>query len=363
MKDIEYMNRAILLAEKGRGGVNPNPLVGALIVKEERIIGEGWHERYGGLHAERNAFENCQEDPTGATMYVTLEPCCHYGKTPPGTDVIIEHRIARGVLGITDPNPVVAGRGIECLKRAGIEVKVGVGEKDIRMQNRIFLKYITTKRPWVMMKTAMTLDGKIATTTGDSKWVTGVKARHIVHELRASCMSVMVGIGTVEADNPQLNCRIKECLRQPYRIVVDSHARLSLRTKLLSTAYDSKILLAYTKKENAFLFEVLEGCGVKSIRCKERDGRVDIDDLLEQLGKMKIDSVLLEGGGTLNATFLEGGFVDEVYAFIAPKLVGGKEAKTPVEGKGIEKMKEAIVLQEVETIMVGKDILVHGFIR
>ena len=214
-KDIEYMNRAIALARKGTGWVNPNPLVGAVLVKDGRIIGEGWHERCGGLHAERNAFRNCRESAEGATLYVTLEPCCHYGKTPPCTEAVIENRIARVVVGLTDPNPLVAGKGIAQLRAAGIEVVAGVEEAAIRDLNRVFLKYITTGLPWVVLKTAMTLDGKIAAYTGDSKWVTGEAARHRVQEMRSEHMAIMAGIGTVRADDPLLNCRLEGDVRQP----------------------------------------------------------------------------------------------------------------------------------------------------
>ena len=218
------MNRARILADRGRGWVNPNPLVGAVIVKDGRIIGEGWHERYGGLHAERNAFKQCTEDPAGATLYVTLEPCCHYGKTPPCTEAVIENRIARVVVGLLDPNPLVAGKGIEMLRKAGIVVETGVEEEKLREQNRVFLKYITTRRPWIVMKTAMTLDGKIAAYTGDSHWVTGEESRKKVQEMRSVLMGIMVGSGTVKADDPLLNCRLKGEVRQPVRIIVDSTA-------------------------------------------------------------------------------------------------------------------------------------------
>ena len=217
-EDIEYMRRAIELAERGVGFTNPNPVVGAVIVKSGKVIGEGWHERYGEWHAERNAFKSCMRNTRGATMYVTLEPCCHHGKTPPCTEAIIEHEIARVVIGMEDPNPLVGGKGIASLRAAGIEVECGVEEEALREQNRVFLKYITTKRPWVAMKTAMTLDGKIATRTGDSKWITGTEARAYVHELRHRFMAVLVGIGTAVADNPLLNCRIEgRGVRQPIR--------------------------------------------------------------------------------------------------------------------------------------------------
>lgn len=357
------MNYAIQLAERGLGLVNPNPLVGAVIIKNGRIIGKGWHERFGGPHAERNALSNCTEDPAGAMMYVTLEPCCHFGKTPPCTEAIIQSGIRKVLVGIPDPNPLVAGQGIERLREAGIQVVVGLCEQEIREQNRVFLKYITTGRPWVVMKTAMTLDGKIATSTGDSRWVTGVKSRKMVQEMRRTYMSVMVGIGTVEADNPMLNYRQKGDVRQPLRIVVDSRGRIAVGKKLIRSAHDFPVMIAHTAKADPSYVEVLNTYGMKSVCCAERDGHVDIGDMLRQLGEQGIDSVLLEGGGILNEAFLRGGFVDEVYAFVAPKFVGGKDAKTPVEGGGIEKMNEAICLSEVRTERIGDDILIRGLIK
>lgn len=354
------MQWAIKLAERGKGWVNPNPLVGAVIVKEGRIIGEGWHERYGGWHAERNAFKSCGEDPAGATMYVTLEPCCHYGKTPPCTEAVIEHRIARVVIGMKDPNPLVAGKGIALLQAAGIEVVAGVEEDKIREQNRVFLKYITTSRPWVVMKTAMTLDGKIAAYTGDSHWVTGEEARSRVQEMRSTYMGILVGSSTVLMDNPMLNCRLPKEVRQPVRMVVDSSARIPIGSKLVETAGQFPTWIAHTGKAKEEDLEKLRRKGVITLLCREKEGRVDIGDFLKQVGEAGIDSVLLEGGGTLNETFIREGKVDEVYAFIAPKLVGGKESKTAVEGKGFDRMEEAVVLQQVKVEKVGEDILIRG---
>lgn len=361
--DQLYMQKAIRLAEKGKGWVNPNPLVGAVIVKAGRIIGEGWHERYGGLHAERNAFCHCTEDPTGATMYVTLEPCCHYGKTPPCTEAVISHRIARVVVGMTDPNPLVAGKGISQLREAGIEVVAGIEEEQIREQNKVFLKYITTGRPWVAMKTAMTLDGKIATYSGDSKWVTGEEARKRVHDLRRLYTGILVGIGTVLADDPLLNCRLEEEVRQPVRIIADSHLRIPEDSQIVRTAGKYPTLLAYTGQPDCEKIERLKSWGIELVNCREKEGHIDLEDLTGELGKRNIDAVLLEGGGELNGAFLKSGLIDEVYAFIAPKLVGGKEAKTTVEGQGISRMNEAVQLQQTEIEKIGEDILISGKIK
>lgn len=357
-EDIEYMRRAIELAERGVGFTNPNPMVGAVIVKGGKVIGEGWHERCGEWHAERNAFKNCTVPAEGATMYVTLEPCCHYGKTPPCTEAIIEHGIARVVVGMEDPNPLVAGKGIALLREAGIEVVCGVEEEALREQNRVFLKYISTKLPWVAMKTAMTLDGKIATRTGDSKWITGAEARAYVHELRHRFMAIVVGIGTAVADDPLLNCRIEgRGVRQPIRVVVDSNARLSLDSQLVKTAGEYRTIVAHTRFAPEESVKALREAGVEMLLCKEKEGLVDVRNLLELLGQSGIDSILLEGGGSLNYTFLAEGLADELYAFIAPKIVGGMNAKTPVEGAGMEKMADAINLELENVLNVGHDVL------
>ena len=357
-EDIEYMRRAIELAERGVGFTNPNPMVGAVIVKGGKVIGEGWHERCGEWHAERNAFKNCTVSAEGATMYVTLEPCCHYGKTPPCTEAIIEHGIARVVVGMEDPNPLVAGKGIALLREAGIEVVCGVEEEALREQNRVFLKYISTKLPWVAMKTAMTLDGKIATRTGDSKWITGAEARAYVHELRHRFMAILVGIGTAVADDPLLNCRIEgRGVRQPIRVVVDSNARLSLDSQLVKTAGEYRTIVAHTRFAPEERVKALRETGVEMLLCKEKEGRVDVRNLLELLGLSGIDSILLEGGGSLNYTFLSEGLADELYAFIAPKIVGGMNAKTPVEGAGMEKMADAINLELENVLNIGHDVL------
>ena len=357
-EDIEYMRRAIELAERGVGFTNPNPMVGAVIVKGGKVIGEGWHERCGEWHAERNAFRNCTVPAEGATMYVTLEPCCHYGKTPPCTEAIIEHGIARVVVGMEDPNPLVAGKGIALLREAGIEVVCGVEEEALREQNRVFLKYISTKLPWVAMKTAMTLDGKIATRTGDSKWITGAEARAYVHELRHRFMAILVGIGTAVADDPLLNCRIEgRGVRQPIRVVVDSNARLSLDSQLVKTAGEYRTIVAHTRFAPEESVKALREAGVEMLLCKEKEGLVDVRNLLELLGQSGIDSILLEGGGSLNYTFLAEGLADELYAFIAPKIVGGMNAKTPVEGAGMEKMADAINLELENVLNVGHDVL------
>jgi len=361
--DAFYMNRAIKLAEYGTGWVNPNPLVGALIVRDNKIIAEGWHRKIGELHAERNAFADCKEDCTNATMYVTLEPCCHYGKTPPCTEAIIEHKIARVVVGLLDPNPLVAGKGIEILRNHGIDVDVCPNDSQFKFQNRVFLKYITKSRPWLVLKSAMTLDGKISTYTGDSKWVSSKESRAYGQKLRSKYMAIMVGSNTVRLDNPTLNCRLNGNVRQPIRIVVDSKAAISLNSNLVLTANEFPLIIAHTSEVSQNKINELRDHGVATLLCKTCDNRVDVEDMLGLLAKKGIDSILLEGGGELNYSFVDKNCVDEVCVFIAPKLVGGRDAKTPVAGDGKKMMDDALCLFDVRTSMIGDDILVNALVR
>ena len=371
-QDIEYMQRAIALAKKGAGFVNPNPMVGCVVVKDNEIIAEGYHEYYGGLHAERNALTNTSADCKDATLYVTLEPCCHHGKTPPCTDIIIEKGIKKVVVGLLDPNPLVSGKGISILQNAGIEVITGVEVDKIKELNKVFLKYIKTKRPYVILKTAMTLDGKIASYTGDSKWITNDKSRQLVHKLRSEMMGIVAGIGTVKADNPMLNCRLEgqqttdnrqqTSIHQPIRIIVDTKASISLDSNIVKTANEYRTILAVGQQSivNSQQSKIneLESFNVEILQCEEKDGHVDINDLMVKLGEKGIDSLLLEGGSCLNAAFLEAGCVDEVYAFIAPKIIGGEHSKSPIGGKGIELMKDSITFDKVEIEQIENDILI-----
>ena len=371
------MQRAIALAKKGAGFVNPNPMVGCVVVKDNEIITEGYHEYYGGFHAERNALTNTTADCKDATLYVTLEPCCHYGKTPPCTEIIIEKGIKKVVVGLLDPNPLVAGKGIKILEDAGIEVVTGVEVEEIKELNKVFLKYINTKRPYVLLKTAMTLDGKIASYTGDSKWITNEKSRKLVHKLRSEMMGIVAGIGTVKADNPMLNCRIEvqqptadsrqPNIHQPIRIIVDTNASISLDSNIVKTANEYRTILAVSNQLSAVCnqskIDELKSYNVEILYCEEKDGHVDINDLMIKLGQKGIDSILLEGGATLNAAFLEAGCVDEVYAFIAPKIIGGEHSKSPVGGQGIELMKDAIMLKDIKIETFDNDILIKGKIK
>lgn len=355
----EYMEYALRLAERGRGRTSPNPVVGAVIVKDGKIIGEGWHKKCGENHAEINAFEDAAakgNDVAGAEMYVTLEPCSHYGKTPPCSKAIIEKQISKVYVGLLDPNPLVAGRGIRMMEDAGIQVEAGILEEKCRKINEIFLKYITEKKPFVVMKTAMTLDGKIAAHTGDSKWVSGQSSRRIVQQMRNDLTGIMVGIGTVLADDPQLTCRTENG-RDPVRIIADSNLRIPLDAKVLK---DENCIIAATENCDRDKMKKLQEKGIRVLLTKAEHGRVHLAELMEQLGESGIDSILLEGGGGLNEAALKAGIVDRVVTFIAPKLIGGKDAKTPVEGEGFEKMSQAICLENIEINRIGDDLMIQG---
>jgi len=360
-EDIHYMKMAVSLAGKGAGHVSPNPMVGAVIVKDGRVISRGWHKVFGGLHAETDALASCTESPAGATMYVTLEPCCHYGKQPPCTSAIIKAGISRVVVGMTDPNPIVGGKGISILRKHGIEVSTGLLENEIRYQNRIFLKYITQRRPWTVLKWAMTLDGRIAAASGDSRWVSCEESRHYVHELRGRYMGIMAGIGTVLADNPMLNCRT-DGMRQPVRIIVDSHASLPEDSAIARTAGEYRTVLAHTTDAMRERLEPLHGCGIETVECAATEnGMVNLDDLMSRLGAMGIDSVLVEGGAELDWSLVSAGLADEHYIFVAPKIIGGKAAKGPVGGNGFGKMSDALGLDIESVTTSGEDILIHCF--
>lgn len=386
--DILLMHDAMLLAQQGEGLVNPNPLVGALIVKDDDVVARGYHTRYGDLHAEREAFKDAEErgvNCKGATMYVTLEPCCHEGHQPPCTDAIMEHGIKRVVVGLLDPNPLVAGKGLDILREAGIEVEViederttfenpvvGSSAKELvehlKIQNRVFRKFITTNMPWITAKWAMTLDGKIATVTGDSKWITSERSRERVHLVRKNNMAILCGIGTVMADDPMLNVRLSEEqmqrlgikeheVRQPIRIVADRQARISMESQLVSTAHEIPTVVVYGNSADSEKLQELRDAGVTLWNCNT------LTELVQRAGAEKIDSILLESGGTLSEALLKEGLIDEVLAFVAPKIIGGKGAKTPVEGEGYSMMAEAVELTDQIVETIGNDVLISGLIK
>ena len=365
-KKEEYMRRALELARKGEGHTSPNPMVGCVVVKDGRIISEGYHEKYGEFHAERNAMTRCTEDTAGADLYVTLEPCCHQGKTPPCTDIIIEKKIARVFVGSMDSNPLVAGKGVQILRDHGIYVETGILDAECRKLNEVFYHYIATKTPFVVMKYAMTLDGKIACATGDSKWVTGEIARTQVHRMRGRYRGIMVGIGTVLADDPMLNCRVEGGV-DPVRIICDSNLHIPTESQIVKTASDIETIVACSQEaleseRKQEKIRRLKEAGIQIIGTEGAHG-VNLVELMKKLGGQNIDSILLEGGGTLNASALEDGIVNKVYAYIAGKLIGGMDARSPVEGMGIDRMADAITLQNVEIEKLGDDFCIVGYVK
>ena len=335
-------------------------MVGAVIVKNGKMIGEGYHARYGELHAERNAFSSLKESAEGAVLYVTLEPCCHYGKTPPCTEAILEHKISRVVIGSRDPNPKVLGKGANILRQAGIQVEEDFMKEECDRLNPVFFHYIKEKTPYVVMKYAMTADGKIATKTGASKWITGEEARQKVQEMRSRCMGILAGIGTVLADDPMLNVRIPG-KRSPIRIICDSNLRIPLDSQLCRTAkeYPTYIIYARESGEGKEKIKELEARGVSVFCIPDNKGQVDLVSLMKFLGEKGIDSIFLEGGGSLNESALQAGIVHEMKVFVAPKIFGGETAKTPVRGTGVSLPEHAFLLKLQQVSRVGEDLLLE----
>ena len=357
----KFMSLAIEIADKGKGRVNPNPLVGAVIVKNDEVIGSGYHEVCGEGHAEVNAFNSLTESCDGAEMYVTLEPCSHYGKTPPCADKIIEMGISKVYIGALDPNPLVAGKGVTKLRLAGIEVMVGVLEDECRWQQEVFRKYITTKKPFVLYKSAMSLDGKIATKHGESMWISSEKSREEVQGLRNYLMGIMVGVDTVIADNPRLTCRL-EGGRNPIRIVVDSKLRIPRWANVLNDEFSKSTIIATTEFCSNEYKKILKDKGFRVIETRSKRGQVNLEELVIKLGELGIDGVLLEGGSTLAYSAIKEGIVDKVQFYIAPKIIGGK-AKTVVDGLGIEKLADAFELENISTRKCDCDIVIEGYFK
>jgi len=347
------MKRALTLA--GHGRTSPNPMVGAVVVRDGRIVGEGYHRRAGEPHAEVFALERADALANGADLYVTLEPCCHQGKTPPCTDAVIRSGVRRVFAAMADPNPVVGGRGIEILRSAGIEVQVGLMEPEAGKLNEGYIKRVTTGLPFVLWKAAMTLDGKIATRAGGSRWITGERARKEVHRLRSRYDAVLVGVGTVLADDPELTVRGIRGAVNPLRVVVDSRASLPLDARALNS--EAETLIAVTNRASEAQVENLRKAGARMLVLPaQADGRVDLRALMTELANQGVNSVLLEGGGELAASMLDLGLVDKGLIFIAPKIVGGRSAKTPVEGDGIELMSQALGVSKPGIRRFGDDI-------
>ena len=359
-----WMKRALELAEKGWGTTNPNPLVGAVIVKDNQSVGEGFHVFAGGPHAEVSAIQEAGSAAKGADMYVTLEPCSHFGKTPPCTEAVIQAGIKRIYVAMKDPNPLVSGKGIRRLEEAGIRVETGIREEEAVKLNEIFIHYITHKTPYVIYKAAMSLDGKTAANTGHSKWITGTAARRHVHWYRQRVSAVMVGIGTVLKDNPHLTVRdLSIPPVHPIRIVVDSQGKTPLNCHLVGDTSGARTLVATTDQMSRQKEMDLCNMGIEVLRTVSEEGRVSLPELVETLGRRGIDSILLESGGTLAASMIKKKLVQRIMFYVAPKFVGGSNAPGVLMGKGIEHMDESIRIDQMEFQQIGEDFLITGNIR
>ncbi len=359
----DYMRRVFTLAGCARGRTRPNPLVGAVVVKEDRIVGEGYHARAGAAHAEVAALREAGEEARGATLYVNLEPCCHYGRTPPCTETILQSGIAEVYVAIADPNPHVGGKGIHQLREAGVRVTVGLLAEEATHLNEYFLKYIQTGRPFVLLKMAMSLDGKIATRTRESQWITGEEARHRVQELRNEVDAVLVGIGTILADDPLLTVRLpgRED-RQPLRVVVDSAARLPLSARLIASSTPGQTLLFTSTAAPQERVHALCARGVEVMTLEGEAARVPLGAVMDALGKREITSVMIEGGAEVAASAVHDGVVDKVLFFVAPLVIGGRDAPSPLGGRGVASLRQAAHVRHLEIEHLGPDLLISGYL-
>jgi diaminohydroxyphosphoribosylaminopyrimidine deaminase/5-amino-6-(5-phosphoribosylamino)uracil reductase len=368
--DHEHLARAIELAQRGSGRVHPNPLVGAVVVKDGVVLGEGWHEEYGGPHAEVNAIAACGEgDLRGATLYVSLEPCCHHGKTPPCTDAIVAAGISRVVVASDDPTEKASGRGLGILRDEGVDVEVAEGEVAARARqlNQPFRKHARSGRPWVLFKSAMTLDGKVATRTGDSKWISHPPSRELAHRWRAGSDAVAIGIGTAMADDPLLTARGEEWtvapVRQPRRIVFDSTGRLPLDSNLVRSAREVPLTVVVSRAARRTATDALEGAGADIVVATGGNEPERVRSALDQLGYQGITSILLEGGPHLAGAFFDAGEIDEIRLFIAPLVLGGRAARDPLEGMGVEEISEALRALSLDCEQIAQDVLIRARLK
>ncbi len=361
MNDLEpWMREALALAARGRGYVEPNPMVGAVVLDDVgKLVGKGWHQNYGGLHAEIHALAEAGEQARGGTLIVILEPCCHWGKTPPCTDAVLQSGVRRVVAAMADPFPKVAGGGFKLLREAGLEVHVGLCETEAKRLNAAYLKLLKTGKPWVHLKWAMTLDGKIATYSGDSQWISCEESRRRVHELRGCVDAIVVGRGTVVADDPMLTVRPRGP-REPARIVITASGNLPERCHLRSTAEKVRVAVFTCNPENEVLIGWAED-GAEIIGMPERDGRVSLDLILDELGRRRCTNILVEGGAGLLGSFVDAGLADEFHVFIAPKIIGGDKALSSIGGTGVERMADALRLVEFTSQISGDDVYLHGY--
>lgn len=367
MTDLDYMKSVLRLAAKGRGQTSPNPMVGAIIVNKNRVIGKGYHRKAGTPHAEILALREAGERARGSAIYVNLEPCCHRDKkTPPCTDAIIQSGIKKVVLGMIDPNPKVSGKGIRVLKNAGIEIATGILEEESRRLNEAYIKYITTGQPFVILKIASSLDGKIATASGESKWITGEQSRKMVHRLRSEVDAVMVGVGTVLKDDPMLNVRLVKG-ENPHRVILDPHLKIPLNAKFLNIepkgSSNAKTYIVTTTDSPEDKAIALKKMGIEIIYADSKDGYIDPALLIKELGKLGITSIVIEGGSETNAKALSSGIVDKVLIFLSPKIIGGHNSKGAVGGKSPHRLSDALMLRDIKVKRSGKDILIEGYLQ
>ena len=361
---ITFMQRALALARQAKGRTSPNPLVGAVIVKDGKVIGEGYHQKAGTAHAEVHALNAAGENAKGATLYANLEPCCHWGRTPPCTAAVIQAGIANVYIAEVDPNPSVAGKGIRQLENAGIRVQTGICTQEAAELNEVHTKYIQTGTPFVILKTAMSLDGKIATTSGESQWITSEASRLRGHEIRDAVDAILVGRGTVESDNPSLTTRLQDREGQDAtRILLDSHGRTPTDARIFNVESSAGVIVAVTPDAPMTNVKALEKAGAEVLTTPAADGKVCFMSLMETLGKREITSVLIEGGGEINASAIAAGIVDKVMCFVAPKLIGGRNAPGPIGGEGVPSLKDVPHLQRIRiTPMPDDDFLIEGYL-
>jgi len=355
------MRKAIRLAEKGSGWVDPNPMVGALLFHDGRIIAEGFHHRFGASHAEADLFSQAGTFPADAILFINLEPCNHQGKTPPCAPLIVEKGIRKVIIGMPDPDPRVNGNGIAYLRQHGVEVEVGILEKECRTLNEVFIKYITTGLPFVILKWAMTLDGKIATVSNASRWITGDKARKEVHRLRQQHSAVMVGVNTIITDDPLLNTRLKiNAVKHPLKIIADTNCRIPVDSKVL-TNDPQRTILAVSEMADKEKVKTVERMGAQVLICPVKDRGIDLSYLMQSVAVMGIDSVMIEGGSTFAFSALKEGIVDKVIGFVAPKILGGTAAPAPVGGTGIPDLDDAIKVSDWKYRKIGDDLMIEGY--
>jgi len=357
------MRKAIALAKKGEGETNPNPVVGAVVVKNGKIVGEGYHKKAGLPHAEVEAIIGSGASAIGATLYVTLEPCSTFGRTPPCTNLIIASGIKEVVIATKDPNPIHKNRGIRCLKRANIKVSLGILENEAKEMNRIFEKFVVEKKPYITAKVAQSLDGKIATATGESKWITGLDSRRLVHKLRSQADAILIGVNTIIRDDPLLTNRLyRGSKKQPIKIVLDSHLRTPPNSRIFSKDSPQQVILAATPSAPTKRIRFFEKKGVRVLVIKNKKRKVSLKDLMKRLAKMEIAHILVEGGAEVLGSFFKEGLVDKVLFFISPKVIGGADAPTSVMGDGVDRLSLARRLKDTKITRFEEDFLIEGYL-